>query len=254
MGLLNRSIPWLSALSVFLLFERVFKIPEQVFYLVPLSLVIVILCTWQLTGRKIINEKFWRFSITPVFFLSGAALFLTFFEGLILRQIFLVVFAVFIWVYFEVLFLWLHHRPRYQAHSLENISTHLDLLTIFFLASGSYSLIAFLGVSIWILAFCFIMMSGLLTYQLIWTSGANVRVAWTFVAVITLVISEIFFAVTYLPSSIYVNGLIVTLCYYLMTGLARNWLIDVKEGKVIKRYLLISIIAFLLVMISAKWF
>lgn len=254
MKIVNRFIPWIAALSIFFGFLEVFKNPTDIYLVAPVCLLVMIVGIWQLTGRVIRNEKFWRFAVTPVLFVSGGALFLSFLEGLVLRQIFLVIFAFLIWVYFEVLFLWFHNRPKYQVHSLENISTNLDLLSIFFIASGLYSINIFFGISIWYLLLIFIVMSSLLTYQLIWTSEVNLKSGLVYVGIITLIISEGFLAVHHLPTSIYVNGLIITLGFYLMTGLARNWFLGIKEKKVLKRYLLVSISCLLLILVTAKWF
>lgn len=254
MKILNRSIPWLVALPIFIGFLRVFRAPEEIYFAIPIIFLVIILGVWQLTGRTVRSEKFWRFSVTPVFFVAGGTLFFSFLEGPILRQIFLVIFSFLIWVYFEVLFLWFHDRSRYQVHSLENISTNLDLLSLFFISSGLYSINIFFGFSIWYLLLIFATISTLLTYQLIWTSEVNLKSGASYVAVITLIISEAFLVVHQLPSSIYVNGLIITLGFYLMTGLSRNWFLGIKEKKVLKRYLLISIAFLLLVLVTAKWF
>ena len=75
-----------------------------------------------------------------------------------------------------------------------------------------------------------------------------------FVAVIGLITTEIFLVATYLPSSVYVNAVLVTLAYYNMTGLARNWLLEIKERRILKRYVIISAVTFLIILATAKWF
>jgi hypothetical protein len=154
----------------------------------------------------------------------------------------------------EVIFLRFQLSSRYQAHSLENISTHLSLLTVFLVASSFFSLRIFLGVPLWLLIISFGFILALATYQLIWSSDTKLVTSWPYISVITIVATEIFWAVGFLPTSVYVNGLVVTISYYLMTGLARNWLLGIQEGKVIKRYLLISTITLIIILATAKWF
>ena len=77
---------------------------------------------------------------------------------------------------------------------------------------------------------------------------------WAYVIIITLATVEIFWAVSFLPTSIYVNGMVVVISYYLLAGLARNWLLGIRGRKVVKRYLLISFVALAIVLLTAKWF
>lgn len=254
MKIINKAVPWLASLSVFFSFEQLFANPKFIYWLVPIAIFVNVVGVWQLTTRSLTSEKFWRFAVTPFFFLSTGVLFFSFFEGDIIRRLLLVAFSVLIWIYFEVIRLWFHERPKYQVHSLENISTYLDLLTIFFAASGFYSLILFFGWNLWYFSLGFTAITALVTYQLIWTSGASLRSAWAYLITITVVVSELFVVTSYLPSSVYVNGLIVTLGFYLTAGLARNWLIDVKEKSILKRYLAISIFSLIIILITAKWY
>ena len=254
MKIFNRIIPALSAIIIFILLEKLLQTPKQIFWIVFLVIVFVILSVWQLTNRKLLNKKFWQFIITPVLLVVNGVLFLVFLDSTIIRQIFLIILVVGIWTYFEVVYLWLHSRPKYQPHSLENISTHLNLLTIFLSASGLFSLIIFFGLSQWALALIFVIISGLLTHQMVWASGATLRSDWPYVFVITLAVTQVFIAVSFLPTSIYVNGLVITLAYYVMTGISRNWLLDIKNNKVIRRYLTISFVSLVVILATAKWF
>ena len=251
---INRLIPGLTAIVVFGLMEQLLNKPRQIIIIAFLIIAVCWLGTWQLTDRKFFNKKLWQLVITPATLLVGGILFFSFLENPQLQQIFLVFFAGALWTYFEVVYLWLHFRPKYQPHSLENISTDLNLVTIFLTASGLYGLMVFFGLPLWELTMLFIITAELLTHQMVWASGATLSTQWPYVSIITLAVSQVFVAVSYLPSSMYVNGILVTLSYYFMSGIARNWLLDIKDTKVIRRYLLLALIAAGVVLLSAKWF
>ena len=89
---------------------------------------------------------------------------------------------------------------------------------------------------------------------MVWASGATLKSAWPYVLVISIATLQVFMVVSFLPTSIYVSGLLVTLAYYVMTGISRNWLLDIKDKKVIQRYLIISSVFFILILLTAKWF
>ncbi|MFA5022486.1 MAG: hypothetical protein WC508_05415 [Patescibacteria group bacterium] len=251
--LLNRAIPWLIPFVILILLEEIIRVPKQIYWLGPLSLVFLVISIWQLTGL-LKSKKFWRFSITPVFLFASGLLFFLFLEGGAIKQIFVIILVFLVGIFLETIFLWFHLRPKYQPNALENISTHLNLIIIFFLATGFFSLILFLEAPLWLLVAIFAGVSAVLTYQLIWISGVNWSVGYPYISVITIVITEIFVAVSFLPTSVYFSALLVTISYYLMTGLTRNWLLEIREKRVVQRYLLISFGCLIIILATAKWF
>lgn len=254
MRFIDRFLPIACALAVFALLELIIKSPRLIYGLAPLILFLIFLSFWRLTGQKLRNKKLWRFLITPFIFILGGLLVLSFLEGFYLRQFLCLTVAALLGIFLEMAYLWLHARPKYQPHALENISAHLNLLTVFLIASGAYSLIIFINFPFWPLTLIFAFLSLLLTYQLCWVENIIFPASGPYLAVSILATTEVFLAVSFLPTSVYVGGLIVALVYYLITGLLRNLFLGIKEKSVIRRYLLISLVVFLMIMVTAKWF
>ena len=149
--------------------------------------------------------------------------------------------------------MYLYRRPKYEAHTLGNISSYIGLVAIFFLTAGVFSLRIFLSFSYLLLALPIFILTALLVYQLFWASQAPIASSLPHVLVIAIVVTEIFAVVNFLPTSVYVSGLIVTVVYYLLSGLSRNWLLNIRESRVVVRYLTISFISLMLILLSAKW-
>lgn len=254
MWFIDRFLPLVCALAVFALLELIIRSPRLIYALAPLILIFVFLSLWQLTGRKSRNGKLWRFLIAPFIFILGGLLCLSFLEGFYLRQFLSLIIAGLLGIFLEMVYLWLHARPKYQPHALENISAHLNLLAVFLIASGAYSLIIFINFPFWPLTLIFAFLILLLTYQLCWVENILFPSSGPYLAVSILATTEVFLAVSFLPTSAYVSALIVALVYYLITGLLRNLFLGIKEKSVIRRYLLISLIVFLAIMATAKWF
>ncbi|MDX9893210.1 MAG: hypothetical protein RB292_02240 [Patescibacteria group bacterium] len=254
MKIINRSIPIVCSLAILLLSELVLSRADLLWPLFSLAPLCLIAAIWQLTGRNLKSKKFWRLLITPLLFLVSQLGFLSFLEGAILRQLLVIFSSLVIWIFLQVIFLRFHSRLKYQLHSLESIATHIDLLTIFFGCATLFSLMLFLGVKLTLCLLIFAFITFLLSYQMIWVGEKSLADAWLYVMVITLISLEVFYAVSFLPTSVLVNSLIVTLAYYLMGGLTRNWLLDIREVNVAKRYLIISGILLLVVFLTAKWF
>lgn len=251
---LNRIIPYLVPIIIFILLKEIVFSPKQIYLLAFVSLLILGLSIWQLTERNLFRPKFWQFAITPVLLLASGLFFLSFLEGYLFRQFFIIILAVLIWAFLELTYLRFHLRLKYQVHALENISTYINLITVFLTVSSFFGLIIFLDFSFWILTTIFAVLIILLNYQIAYSSEAPLNSSWLYILAITLMMIEIFWSVNFLPTSIYVNGLVVTISYYLMSGLARNWLLGIQERKVVLRYLVISFISLIIILVTAKWF
>lgn len=254
MKFFNRTIPWVVSLAVFIIVERIFVLPKQIYFLVPIILGLVFLAVWQLAGRKFKETRFWLLVLTPLCFALGGSLFLSFLQGRFIKHFFALFLALALGIFLEVIYSKFHNRIKYQPHSLENISFNLNIITVFFIASGFFSLITFLGFSFLFFWLLFIVIILLLNYQIIWLAGSRFSIGGWYLFIITLIMAEVFWAVNFLPTSIYVNGLLLTISYYLLAGLSRNWLLDIKEFKVVKRYLFTSLIILVIILITAKWF
>ena len=254
MALINRFIPWIVSLLSLVLVEQIFAAPHQVFWLASYLVVAVVLSVWQLAGRRLRNAKFWRFLMTPVLFSLAGLLFLSFLKGPIVRQLALLGYAVAVWLYLEIIFLRFNFRPKYQIHSLENIFTHLELITIFLVSTSFFGISVFLGIALWMLTICFAVVVALFSYQVVWTSDTTMVAAWPYAAIVALTMTEIFFAVGYLPTSVYVGGVIVAASYYLITGLTRNWLLGNHQWRVVRRYTYVAAAVTLVALVSARWF
>ena len=251
---LNQIIPGLSSIVILFLLELILKRPESIYYFGPVCLALIILAVRQLCRRRLKSKKSWQIVLTPVLFFLGGLFFLIFLEENFLRQFFLLSLVAILWLYLKVVYLRFHLKTKYQLHSLENISTHISLIAVFLITSSLFSWHIFINIPTWILLLIFIPIILLINSQLTWVSDSNLKFSWPYIIVIAVVLSEIFLSVSFLPTSIYVNGLIVTLGYYLTAGLARNWLLGIKEDRVIKRYFIISLVILLIILLTAKWF
>ena len=146
-----RLIPWTAPILIFGAFEALIRWPKSIFWVVPLVTLITFFSIWLLTNRDFRKLKFWNFLISPLLLVNTSWLFLIFLEGKFIRHAFLLVVVILFWLFLKVVFLYFHLRPKYQAHTLENVSSYLNLITIFLLFSGFFNLFIFLNVSFWLL-------------------------------------------------------------------------------------------------------
>jgi len=254
MQLLNRFLVWLTAALTLAGFELAWRQPRQAFAWLIFLLIVVLVTLWQLTGRHLGKAIFWQLAITPIFLLLASWLFFIFSEATKLRHVYILSWSLLLFVFLQAVYLYWHQRPRYQVHSLENISNYLNVLTIFLFFVGLFDLKIILQFDFWGLFLIGLIGAVLLTYELFAVSGISFRQQWPTLAVLGLLLAELSWAVSFLPTSVYVNGLIITLFYYLLTGLTRNWLLQIQERGVVVRYLLIGVLSLVIILASAKWF
>jgi hypothetical protein len=255
MKFINKIIPALTSVAIFVLFEVLLKYPKSIYLVVILVSFLIILSIFQLTGRVLLkNSNFLNLAATPLFLFFGGLLFLVFLENVLLRHFVVFLFSVLIFAVLQSITLKFNFRPKYQPHSLENIVNHINSLSVFLIASGFLSLLIFLAIPLWILVFSFSVFIILITIQLLWFSESSIKAAWPYLFVITVLMIEIFWVVSFLPTSIYVGGMILTLTYYLLSGITKNFLLGIRGAKVVKRYLTVTIISLIIILSTAKWF
>lgn len=253
MLLLNRTITFLTPVLVFAAFEILFIKTSLIWILAGAIQLILFIVIWQLTGRKLKSLQFWNFLITPHLFLLISWFFTIFLESRMLLHIVAVLSAVVIGIFLEETYVYFNLPKKYYPYSLENISNYINLITIFLLFSSLYSLIVFLNFSTWYLSVIVMTITFLLAYQTTWINKISFSKSWLFIIVITLLMTELFSVISFLPTSFYVNGIVLTVCYYIIVGLSRYFLLEQLESKSTKRYLVIGIVAIIIAIVTAQW-
>lgn len=247
----NQILSWFTSIFVFTFLIILLKHPLWFYWLVPVLSLLLILIVWQLSNRRF--PQFLNFLISPLIFLESGILAIIFLDNNLIRYALIAGLSIFLGIYLKIIFLYHFSRPKYPVHSLENISSYLNLISLFLISSSFFGLAIFLSLPLWLLVLSLILISGLLTYQLFFVSDITFSKSIFYILISSLILAELFWVVSFLPTSIYVNGLILTLIYYLLTGLSRNWLLDIKEPKVVRRYLIISSLCLVLILLTAKW-
>jgi len=217
-----------------------------------LSLV-VILYFFILFYSSIRKKYYWQFLISSVIFSLGILSFIVFIELRWIKISIIAVFAVLFGIYFENLYLNNFKPKKYQTYSLQNLSHYLNLISMFLLFSSFFGFFIFLQLTFWQLLLGVVVVTLVTIYQLMWISHVSINQSWIYMLIITLIIIEGFWVLAFLPTSIYVNGLLLATVYYLTVGLSLNKIINILNKTVIKRYVTIITVVIVITLLSAKW-
>ena len=166
---------FLKRISVLLCPFLVFLGLELLFYnikLIYISLVVLTLILLFflkfLIKEKFFSQDFFYLAFLPflLFYLTISLLFLVGSDTL--RHIIIIIFVLILILYLENIFLFFHRPLHYQAYSLENLSTFLNLLIFFLLVIDLNALNIFLNLSICLLSLILFLIFSLLLFHSFW--------------------------------------------------------------------------------------
>ncbi len=253
MILINRFIPFLSALAIFISFELLFIKPRIVWGILVVIFFIIFISTWKLVNRSLLDKEFWGFFITPFLFVEASIFLSLFLEHFFLEQFLVLAVTGLHWYLFENIFNFYYKQHSYQPYAIENIFSYLNLMIVFLVSTSFFGIVIFLDYSIWFLSFFILLLGLLVGYQTIWVSKITLEKSRPTILILGLILAETFWVINYLPSSHFVNGLIVTVIFYVIINLTRYYFLKNLSKDVVRRHLIIGSIVLLLTLVTARW-
>lgn len=253
MVIINRAAPLFGGLAIFGIFELFIRYYLNVFAAVLLSLLALALVLWQLHNRRFLNKDFWNFFITPSLFLIGSFLFILFLESDFLKNTVVVLTVFLLIIFLNNIFLYRFRPFRYRAYSLESVAGYLNLIAFWFWFTALFGFIILVDVPIWLLSFLALAITAAFYYSACWAYKLQLDKIYPYILIISLVMSEVFVSLSFLPTSFYVNGMVAAGLYYMIAGLSRSHILGNLEKKVFLKYTLFGLIIITLVLFTAHW-
>jgi len=217
-----------------------------------ITLLVNILFIW-LAVRAKFSLNFWNFLISPFLFLLGGIFFISFSDNLIVQHLSILFLTVGNTIFIYWLITHSYHKYKYKKHSLSNISRIINISTIFFWFTTFSNLYAFFRLPTWSLIF----LAALISYFLIYQFFSINKIKWSttkiFVLILSGIILEFFYILTWLPLLSMVKAILITSLYYFLTSLARHYIESTLARTVYLRYSLITGFIWLLALLSARW-
>ncbi len=266
MILARRSIPFIATLLVFLGLEALLIGKSSwLYFLAPFLLIVVVLSIFLLVPKVNTEVKSWGLKIynistspfdiliSPLLLVFSSLFFLILLSSVWLRHVSVILVSFLLFLFLEDIFYYFFRVKKYQVYSLENISSYVNLVSFFFFASSMYGLVIFLKLDVWILSLGVALAVFLLAYQTMRINGLSWRSSWLYLLIIVLVCVEIFWTIGFWPTSFYINGLFLSLVFYLILNLTRYQILNKLERKIVARYLIISLVVVLITLGTARW-
>lgn len=250
---INRFLPLLTPLLCFVFTQLYFFNPKMIYFSVIAIELVLFFTAWQFTAASRKEEKWWNYFILPALFTLNLVVFSVLIPNKFFIQVLFFFNLIFLYLYLRSIYYYLMEHSKYKENSMQNFASYANFLSVYFLASAMFGLQAFLNASVWILMSLFLVEMLLIVYQAFWANKIDIRMGFFYIVLSGLIILEIAWSVSFLTLSYYILGLIVVICYYLMIGLVRFYLLGTLNSTQIKHYLLLGFSSILFVLLTARW-
>lgn len=249
----NYLLPILIPFLVLIFFEFFLFKPAMVYLAVVLSVCLILFAVRQFIVECGSGEKWWNFIIFPVFFLLNVAAYSTIIGSKIIIHLLFLVNAIFLYFYLRSAYYYFISPLKYKNLTFEMISLFGNFLAFFFFVSFVYDLESALNLPAWPLMLMITLASALMVYQGFWASGLKSSLNFLYITIGALVLLELAWSISFLPLNFNIAGLILAICYYMITGLIKFHLSDKLDKKIIKTYLISGLISIFLILLTARW-
>lgn len=252
--LIKKFFPILSAFFVLIFSLLAIFIVQYsfVFYLVSVSLAIIVSSFFLLLllGKEV--NRLWPFLIFFFLLIASFNVFLVFSKSQAAQIIFIFITSLFSYLFLSAVFGFIYAPRKYPPYSLENFSSAVSFAVSFLIFSIFFAAITFFNFSL-IISLAAVFLIGLaLPIFLFWLVKLKPPLAHYFV--IALITLQLFYTLTLLPTSFYINSFVLTLLLFVAINLAIR---ENKDGllsrKTIQRHLFFTVLILILICLLAEW-
>ncbi len=244
----KRFLPLLTPFLIYLFSNLLYFKSNYIYFVFIVSFFLIVFTSFSLASFRGV----FIISILPVFFTFSSLAFILLLPRFFI-QLFLLTILFVLYVYFKTVYYYLFDKTYYKKGYLQNLSSYANFLTVYFLSSFMYGIQILVSVPIYDLILFFILAVFLLVYQVFWANEISFRSSAHFILLITLLLSELAWAVSFLTLNYFVLGLILAISYYVIIGLSRFYLLDILNKKLVKMYLSFGLVSVLAVILTARW-
>lgn len=230
-------------------------LPLYVYWIliIPISLLLIVVEAWLVTTERFLSKTFWMYIITPVFFILAIFGMVALLENTVIQQILILGGAMLYWLYLSNVAVYHFDFKNYHTSAIENISSYMNLISLFCLTIVAYAAEALLNTSLALMGIGMIIFIVLILLQSIWAAKIDSNKRFLYVIAMAIIMIESFWVVAFLPSNFYLQGFILTVIYYGAWGLLKSNLLGIFSKRLLIRYLGLCGLAVIAVIMTAQW-
>lgn len=213
----------------------------------------VALLLGRLLGWQVRTFQFWHLLGTPLLFLLSSYGPFLLLEHAAPKIGLSVIVVAFLFLFVEHVFSFVHLPVAYQPFTLEYLSQLLHIVSVFFLSVLGFGLSLFLQAPLWMLAPVFFFVLFFIVYGTLWAGKVDPVRARPSAFAGAVLTTELFVALSYLPTGFYTNAAFLALGVYAFLGLSRAEALHKLSKEVLRRYLIVFLLLALVITITSRW-
>lgn len=249
----NRFLPLIVPLIVYLLDEIYFFRPKFIYAAVFLIIIFLFFAAWSFCRASKNDKQWWNYLILPSAMSISTAVYSVFLSSKSVIQILFFLNLLFLYFYLRHIYYYLLNPALYEVFSIENISSYLSWFSFFMISAVIYGLQSFLNISVSILAIIILAFSFLIIYQIFWAYKIEFEKSKLYIFISCLILAELYWSISILPFNYNISGLCLAVCFYVVSGLVKNYLLDKLDRKAVKMYLSVGVSSLFLILLTASW-
>ena len=250
---LNRLLPLLAPLASYGLAQMYFFYPKLIYLAVILINLLIFFTVWRFGAASQVDREWWNYLILPAVMSIAIMAYSVFLNSRPVIQLLFVLNSAFLYSYLRQIYYYLLKPSSYEAFSIDNISSYASWLSFFFLSATIYGLQSFLNFSIFSLALVVLAATALISYQIIWVNKIELKKALPYILISCLILVDLCWSISFLPFNYNISGLSLAICFYAVSGLIKNQLLDKLDAARVKMYLTLGLASLFLILFTARW-
>jgi hypothetical protein len=239
--------------AIFGCFEALLAWPQFFYQLSGAIVALAIVAVYLLAARNQVEANWWQFLLLPLTTLVSVLAYSVLISQAGLIHLLYILSSFFVLIYLRTVYYFLHQPGRYKLRSIENSASYLNFYNFFLLSSSLYGFQSYLSLKDYQFVLLVFLYTCVVFYQLMWVMKLSLLDSAKHISVAAIVISEIALALSFLPFDYNVSGLVLALCYYLISSLYRSEISETLTREKVKYYAGFAIIVFLLIFITVRW-
>ena len=250
---LNRLLPLLIPLVIYILDEMYFFYPKLIYTAAVIINLLIWFAVWQFCVKSQVDKRWWNYLILPAVMSTAVMAYSVFLSSKFIIQLLFFFNLVFLYFYLRHIYYYLLSPSAYEIYSIENISSYVSWLSFFLLSATIFGLQSFLNLPIFSLVLIMLAVAALIVYQIIWANKIELKKGLPYLLISCFILVELYWSISFLPFNYNISGLALAICFYVVMGLVKNQLLDKLDSTKVKMYLILGSVSLFLVLFTAKW-
>ena len=249
----NKFLTLIIPVLSFVFLEIYFFYPKSVFVILVILFSLIFFISRQFIRASDKKDAIIKVISLPTLFVFGSVFVSFFIINRFIVHVLFVIDLIFLYYYFKMLYYYFLKLNLYQKVNMEYLSTYGNFIAFYFMAISFFGLQLFLDLAVWKLIIFLASVVFLIAFQSSWAGEIDKKTGIFYGLLLSLIILELAWGISFLTLSYYILGLILTISFYVLFGLIRFYLFGNLNKEKVKMYLAFGLVSVFIALLTARW-